>query len=186
MLLLACANTQHDTFYEYNTNMNPVEVLIGMGANLGNPEITFKRAQLLLSSDLINSKISPLYQTIPVYDKPGSIKPNVPQPMYTNAVMHAYTYWSPQDLLKRLLEVEKTLGRIRPAPVCSPRHIDLDLLLYGDCIISSTNPDELQLPHPRMHLREFVLIPAADIAPDMVHPGLNKTIKELLEQLSAP
>ena len=164
--------------------MTPAEILIGMGANLGNPEITFQHAQLLLSSDLINSTISPLYHTKPVYDKPGSIKPDVPDPMYTNAVMHAYTYWSPQDLLQKLLNVEKMLGRIRPAPACSPRPIDLDLLLYGDCIISSNNPDELQLPHPRMHLRHFVLIPAADIAPNMIHPGFNKTIIQLLEQLN--
>ena len=163
--------------------MKPALVLIGMGGNQGDVEISFQRSRLLLSQDLFNSQISPLYRTKPVYDKPGSTLPNETAPDYTNAVMKAYTWWSPQELLNRLLEVEKVLGRIRPAAPCSPRTIDLDLLLYNDCIISSDNPDELQLPHPRMHLREFVLKPACDIAPDLIQPKKQKTIRELLSDL---
>ena len=164
------------------TDTQPAKVLIGMGGNLGDVPATFERARLLLCSDLFESRISAFYKTAPVFDKPDAIIQN--EPDYTNAVMIAKTWWEPHELLEKLLLVEKALGRQRPAPSCSPRPIDLDLLLYDDRIIQSDNPDDLQIPHPRMHTRGFVLIPACDLAPDWLHPVLNRTLRELRDQLT--
>ena len=160
----------------------PAKVLIGMGGNLGDVPLTFERAKLLLSSDLFDIQLSPLYKTPPVFDKPDAIHQDVPD--YTNAVMMAKTWWEPHDLLQRLLKVEKVLGRQRPAPSCSPRTIDLDLLLYNHEIIQPDDKSDLQIPHPRMHVRSFVLIPACDLAPDWIHPVLNQTLRELKDHLS--
>ena len=155
------------------------EVLIGLGGNLGDVEITFTRAVSLLGSDLFDVRMSRIYRSAACYDKPGAVIPSEAAPDYLNAVMRANTFWSPEELLRRLLEVEKALGRVRPAPECSPRTLDLDLLLYGDLVIRPDAAGDLELPHPRMHLRDFVLVPACEIAPDWVHPVLAMRLCEL-------
>lgn len=160
-----------------------IDVLIALGGNIGHVEVTFSRACLMLSSDLFDIQMSKLYQTAPVYDKPGAVQPECAAPTYTNAVFQAKTWWDPHGLMQRLLEVEAALGRVRPAPECSPRTIDLDLLLYGDQIIVPTATSDLQVPHPRMHQRQFVLEPACDIAPDWIHPELGLPLKALLDAL---
>ena len=87
----------------------------------------------------------------------------------------------PEGLLDALLSIERGMGRDRAAAVeKGPRVIDLDLLLYGDEVLSSAR---LRLPHPAMHTRAFVLEPMAEIAPEMVHPMLARTISELLDAL---
>ena len=159
----------------------PADILIALGANLGCPEITFFRAKLLLASDLFNITISSFYRTEPHFDKPDATQPDEAVPDYVNAVMRAQTWCDPNDLMQKLLRVEEALGRIRPAPSCSPRTIDLDLLLYGDAVIQPNEGSDLEIPHPRMHLRNFVLVPAREIAPDMVHPIFKRNIGELCD-----
>ena len=158
-------------------------VLIAFGANLGVPQQTFQKALEKLSNVVSNVVSSDFYQTEPHYDKPGSVAPQITAPPYINAAFTASTTLAPDDLLTRMLAVEVELGRIRPDASCAPRTIDLDLLLYDDCII---NTDTLVLPHPRMHQRNFVLIPAAQIAPNWVHPVMNKSIQQLAQTCSDP
>jgi len=153
------------------------EALIAFGANEGLPRVTLARALEALSNDIQNVRTAPFYQTEPHYDKPGATaQPATPANDYLNTVFYCETNLSAHELLIRLLEVEQQLGRVRPAPECSPRPIDLDLLLFGNTILNTPN---LVLPHPRMHLRNFVLVPANDVAPNMIHPILNQTISEL-------
>ena len=117
---------------------------------------------------------SAIYETDPVGCEPGAGK-------FLNAVMEFDYEGDPLELLKSLREIEKTLGRTPDHPRNISRKIDIDLLYFGDIIMDS---DELQLPHPRMHLRGFVLQPLADIRPDLILPGQSKTVRELLAQLS--
>ncbi|MFM9836401.1 MAG: 2-amino-4-hydroxy-6-hydroxymethyldihydropteridine diphosphokinase [Methylophilaceae bacterium] len=136
---------------------------IALGSNLSNPESQIIRAlqsiDKLPKTQLINK--SSLYQTAPVgYDE---------QPDFINAVAEVATDLNPQDLMQQLLTIEQAFGRERPFPN-SPRILDLDLLLYDDLVLSTEN---LTLPHPRMHLRGFVLLPLAEIAPDLTLPDFS-------------
>ena len=117
---------------------------------------------------------SAIYETDPVGCEPGAGK-------FLNAVLEFDYEGDPLELLKSLREIEKTLGRAPDHPRNISRKIDIDLLYFGDIIMDS---DELQLPHPRMHLRRFVLQPLADIRPNLILPGQSKTVRELLAQLS--
>jgi len=104
------------------------------------------------------------------------------QPRFVNAAALLETDLSPLDLLHGLLGIEQAMGRVRAAdtPPKGPRIIDLDLLLYGELIL---NDPELILPHPALHERRFVLEPLAEIAPEMQHPILHRSINELLQHL---
>jgi 2-amino-4-hydroxy-6-hydroxymethyldihydropteridine diphosphokinase len=117
---------------------------------------------------------SSIYETDPVGCEPGAGK-------FLNAVLEFDYEGDPLKLLKSLREIEKTLGRVPDHPRNVSRRIDIDLLYFGDI---STDSDELQLPHPRMHLRKFVLQPVADIRPNLILPGQSKTVRELLAKLS--
>ncbi len=158
-------------------------VLIALGGNEGDVVSTFERACILLSCDIMNLRKSSLYRTAPVCDKPGAIEPAEKAPDYWNAAICGQTFYSPHDLLERLLSIEAHLGRKRPAPECSPRPIDLDLLLYDDMVVCPKCPSELTLPHPRMHTRLFVMDPACDVAADWIHPVLNKTLAMIRDEL---
>jgi 2-amino-4-hydroxy-6-hydroxymethyldihydropteridine diphosphokinase len=134
---------------------------VALGANLGDPAATVRAAFAALAN-LPQSRIartSMLYRTAPV----GILT----QPDFVNAVALLETELDPQALLDALLDVERRFGRVR-GERNGPRTLDLDLLLYNAIELELPR---LTLPHPRMHLRAFVLYPLADVAPDMSIPG---------------
>lgn len=134
---------------------------IALGANLGDPASTLHAAFGALAN-LPDSRVircSSLYRTAPV----GIVD----QPEFVNAVALLETTLMPQALLEELLDIERRFGRLR-AEKNGPRTLDLDLLLYDDQFLDLP---ELTLPHPRLHLRAFVLQPLAELAPDLRLPG---------------
>jgi 2-amino-4-hydroxy-6-hydroxymethyldihydropteridine diphosphokinase len=146
-------------------------VYIALGSNLGDRAANLGRAVAALNSARIRvTRQSPIYLTEPV-DEPG-------QARFLNAVVEAETSLLPLQLLHALLKIERELGRRRITPH-GPRSIDLDLLFYGSSVIRSK---ELEVPHPRLAERRFVLIPLAQIAPEFRHPVLHKSMTELLAE----
>lgn len=142
---------------------------VGLGSNLGDREGTIRAAAEAIDA----RRLSPVVETEPWG--------YADQPRFLNAVAELDTDLGPRALLERLLEVERSLGRIRTGPRWGPRTIDLDLLLYGEKRI--TEPD-LEVPHPRMHERAFVLGPLAALAPDLEIPGQG-TVSEALAGLQS-
>ncbi len=150
-----------------------MKAYIGLGSNLGNREENIRKAVELLekSPGIRVVKLSPFYETEPVGD--------IPQGKFINAAAEIYTTLFPPGLLAVCRNIEDALGRVRTVK-WGPRTIDLDILLYGEEVIRTS---ELTIPHPLMHEREFVLRPLSDIAPDAYHPVLGKTAQELLKEL---
>jgi len=149
---------------------------IALGSNLGDREENLRLAvegigalsgtQLVATSDF--------FSAVPVDSPAGS-------PDFLNAAVVVETNLSADDLLRALLEIERQLGRRRDSAIPNaPRPIDLDLLLYGDSIIRTST---LTVPHPRMHMRLFVLEPLAQIAANFRHPEFKCSIRELFEDL---
>ena len=146
-------------------------VYIALGANLGDRRANIARAIDLLRSTpgITVTKVSDLIETAAVGGPPDS-------PPYLNGAAELQTTLDPEPLLDRLLAIEAEIGRVRRQK-WEARLIDLDLLLYGNQIIRTP---KLQVPHPLMHTRRFVLQPLAQIAPKTIHPTLGLRIAELL------
>ena len=135
---------------------------VGLGANLGDREATLRRAVELLGAepDVEVVAVSTLRETDPV----GYLD----QPRFLNGAAEVDTTLGPRELLERLLEVERALGRERTGPRFGPRTVDLDLLLYGGQEIDEPG---LHVPHPRLHERRFALEPLAELDPSLAVPG---------------
>lgn len=145
---------------------------IALGSNLGDKEKNLRRALLLLTQQGVEIvRVSSFLSTEPygVTD----------QPQFLNAVACVRTSLAPLALLDVLLATELAMGRVRLRH-WGERNIDLDLLLYEDVVLDTPR---LRLPHPDMQNRDFVLLPLAEIAPELKHPTLQKTIYELKENL---
>jgi 2-amino-4-hydroxy-6-hydroxymethyldihydropteridine diphosphokinase len=149
-----------------------IPVAIALGSNLGDREQHLRDAIASLTRVVHNLRVSTFHGTAPV-GVPG------PQPMYLNAAAVGETTLAAHELLDTLLDIETSLGRVRPF-ANAPRTLDLDLILYDAAIESS---DRLTLPHPRFRARRFVLAPLAEIAPDWRDPVTGKSVEELLRAL---
>lgn len=146
-------------------------VFISLGGNLGNTLEIFKNSYLEIEKKIGRiSAFSKIYQTA-AWGKTD-------QADFLNQVIQAETNLDPEKIMSELLEIELFFGRRRDV-IWGPRILDLDILFLGNQIVSSENVD---IPHPQIAHRRFVLIPMAEIAPEFLHPVLQQTMLELLEQ----
>jgi 2-amino-4-hydroxy-6-hydroxymethyldihydropteridine diphosphokinase len=143
-----------------------VTVYLSLGSNLGNRQGNLDQALKLLSQRMQVGKVSSIYDTEPVG--------NTSQPRFLNLVCEVRTRLTPEGLLAMVKGLEQMMGR--KSRTGEPRIIDVDILLYGDSMVKVK---DLEIPHPKMGERQFVLVPLAEIAPDVVHPVTKKTIREM-------
>ncbi len=145
-------------------------VYLGLGSNIGDREGHLRAAlERLASGDLRVLRESPVYETEPLEV--------TAQRWFLNQVVEAETSLFPKMLLARVGRIERALGRVRGTPN-GPRTIDIDILLYASAVVRAA---ELEIPHPRMAGRRFVLAPLADLCPELRHPVTRKTVREMLE-----
>ena len=148
-------------------------VYLSLGSNIGDRQAHLREGiDLLPASGIQVLRVSPVYETEPIG--------YAAQAWFLNLVIEADTSLFPVQLLNRTQRIEHTLGRIRTIPN-GPRRMDIDILLYANAVIHTTR---LEIPHPRLAERRFVLQPLADLAPGLRHPVNHRTVRELLD--SAP
>jgi len=146
---------------------------IALGSNVGDRASMLARAMAEMNrAGLRVLRQSSLYETEPVGGPP--------QAWFLNAVVEAETDWPPERVLQTLQQIEQAMGRQRTI-ACGPRTLDLDILFDGDSVLRG---GDLEVPHPRLAQRRFVLAPLAELSPALVHPLLRKTVAELLADIS--
>jgi 2-amino-4-hydroxy-6-hydroxymethyldihydropteridine diphosphokinase len=149
--------------------MPPLTIYLSLGSNVGDRAKNLRQAiSALPAAGVQVRRISSIYETEPV--------DYLDQSWFLNCVVEGETTLSPIPLLRALRDIESRMGSKKLIPK-GPRLIDIDILLYGDKTIDTP---ELRVPHPRMHLRRFVLVPLAEIAPDLHHPSWPATAQQLL------
>ena len=162
-------------------------VYLSLGSNLGDRRALLKdavhRIGRLEATEVVAA--SRLYEAEPWESEPGQTRDE--EPWYLNCIVAIETRLPPRALLGRIQAVETELGRSRPAGTpeagrFAPRTIDIDILFYGDQVVSV--PDDLHIPHLLLAERAFVLRPLADVAPELEHPTLYRTVRELLTELA--
>jgi 2-amino-4-hydroxy-6-hydroxymethyldihydropteridine diphosphokinase len=149
-----------------------IDVFLLLGSNLGNRHIFLQKA-----IEHIESDIAPAIKKSAVYETQSWGKTDAPN--YLNQVIQLKTELSPQIVLQKILNIEDVLGRKREEKWGS-RTIDIDILFYGSDIIAEPG---LNIPHPELHNRMFTLAPLSEIAPDLIHPVLNKSIFHIKNEL---
>lgn len=149
-------------------------IFILLGSNLGDRQAILSSARQAIEAQCGKIlKLSHLYETAPW----GFESDN----WFLNQVIEIESVMDATPLLDSLLEIEKNLGRIRTSAQYSSRNIDIDLLYFGDQVI---NNKQIEVPHPRLHLRKFTLLPLCEIAANFVHPLMQKSQLELLQQVA--
>ncbi len=146
-------------------------IFLALGSNIENRKLHIQTAINLLRQKVHDIVVAPLYETKPRYFED--------QQNFLNTVLRGYTDLKPRDLLQFTQTIQQEVGRIERFRN-GPREIDIDILFYDNMVYKD---EALEIPHPRLQERDFVLQPCADINPDFLHPVLKKSIKELLDTL---
>lgn len=150
------------------------KLLLSVGSNLNDRKLNILTVfnEIKSNDAFFNCRISDLYESEPLlYSE---------QPWFLNAAIFAETYLNPQDLINYFKELEVKIGRVKRTR-WHEREIDIDIIFYDDLVLNS---ESLVIPHPGMSERKFVLLPAADLCPDYIHPVFKKSVRELLEACS--